>query len=79
MELDAPLLCGHDVLEAGTRAVVETVFPKFRIRGERQARAATVEFDDVARVLRRVPTIDLSETNSEGAISIAFDVDVLED
>ena len=48
LAVDRPLLCGNQLLEAGTEATVETIFPKLRIRGDHQDAAATVNFDDAA-------------------------------
>lgn len=78
LAVDRPLLCGNQLLEAGTEATVETIFPKLRIRGDHQDAAATVNFDDAADMTRRIPTIELAAPVDIDPASISFDVTVLD-
>ncbi|MFP6685914.1 MAG: hypothetical protein VB934_14445 [Polyangiaceae bacterium] len=79
LAVDRPLLCGNQVLEAGTEATVEAVFPKLRIRGDHQDAPATVDFGDAADGTRRIPTIELAAPVDIDPASISFDVTVLND
>jgi len=77
--VDQPLQLGGTVIEAGAQVVVDSVFPKFRLRGEKHKRPVTVEFDDVAAAIRPLTDTELAPPSDADPESVAFDVSVLDE